>query len=73
MLPGKISLNITDAHIYENHIDQVKEQLTRQPLEFPTLVIGKDAMTYRDICGLTFDDFKIDYHSWDQIKAEMAI
>ncbi len=73
MLPGKISLNITDAHIYENHIDQVKEQLTRIPLEFPTIQINQDASTYEEICGLTYDDFKIDYYSWDQIKADMAI
>jgi len=73
MIPGKISLNITDAHIYENHIDQVKEQLTRVPLEFPTMIINKNADTYENICNLTFDDFKFDYHSWDQIKAEMAV
>ncbi len=73
MLPGKISLNITDAHIYENHIDQVKEQLTRIPLEFPSMIINKNADTYENICNLTFDDFKIDYHSWDQIKADMAV
>lgn len=73
MIPGKISLNITDAHIYENHIDQVKEQLTRIPLEFPTMVISQDADTYEKICGLTFDDFKFDYHAWDTIKAKMAV
>lgn len=73
MLPGKISLNISDAHIYENHIDQVKEQLTRVPLEFPVLKIGKNANTYEDICNLIFEDFEIDYHSWDPIKAEMAV
>ena len=73
MIPGKISLNITDAHIYENHVDQVKEQLTRVPLEFPTMVIDKDASTYEDLCSLTYNDFKIDYYSWDTIKADMAI
>jgi len=73
MLPGKISLNITDAHIYENHVDQVKEQLTRTPLEFPTIKIDQDASTYEEICDLTYENFKIDYHSWDQIKADMAV
>ncbi len=73
MMPGKISLNITDAHIYENHIDQVKEQLTRIPLEFPTIKINQDANTYEEICGLTYEDFNIDYHSWDTIRADMAI
>jgi len=40
--PGKLIGHLNDAHIYENHIEQVKEQLKRQPYPFPTLEIPDD-------------------------------
>jgi thymidylate synthase len=74
MHPGSISLNITDAHIYENHIDQVKEQLVRIPCKFPTLEIDKCIGSYEDMCNLINTDFLIkDYTSWAPIKANMAV
>ena len=60
-----------DTHIYNNHLDQVKEQLTRTPLELPTLWLNPDI---KSIDNFTMDDVKlIDYQSMDSIKAQMAV
>ena len=60
-----------DAHIYENHVDQVREQLSREPLSAPTLWINPDV---QDITKFTMEDFRLDgylYHP--PIKAPMAV
>jgi thymidylate synthase len=60
-----------DAHIYLNHVEQVKEQLAREPLPLPTLWINLDV---RDILNFTMEDFRLDgYTSHDRIKAPMAV
>jgi thymidylate synthase len=60
-----------DFHIYANHFDQVKEQLSRDPLPLPKLWINP---AIKDINQFTMDDFKlIDYVSHPAIKAEMAV
>jgi len=60
-----------DCHIYQNHVEQVKEQLTRQPKELPTLWLNPDI---KDIDKFTMSDVIIqDYDPMDSIKAEMAI
>lgn len=60
-----------DAHIYSNHIEQVKEQLTREPLPAPTLWLNSDIM---DINKFTMSDIRLDgYQSHSAIKAEMAV
>ena len=60
-----------DAHIYLNHVDQVKEQLSREPLTLPTLWLNPDIT---DITKFTMDDIKlIDYTSHSAIKAPMAV
>ena len=73
MMPGRVSFNITDAHIFEDHINQVKEQLKRTPLEPTIMTINSDANTYESIRRLVYDNFNFDYHSWDAIKANMAV
>jgi thymidylate synthase len=68
--PGKINIVIGDAHIYENHIEQVKTQLKRCPYKFPKLLIKKKII---DIDSLTYDNFEIDeYTCHPGIKAEMV-
>ena len=60
-----------DAHIYLNHVEQVKEQLSREPLPAPTLWINPEV---RDITKFTMEDFRLDnYTSLATIKAPMAV
>ena len=60
-----------DAHIYLNHVEQVKEQLGREPLPLPTLWINPDV---KDLFKFTMADFKLEnYTSYDSIKAPMAV
>ena len=60
-----------DAHIYLNHVEQVKEQLTREPLPAPTLWLNPDI---RDITKFTMTDIRLNgYQSHSSIKAEMAV
>jgi len=60
-----------DAHIYLNHVDQVKEQLARKPLPAPTLWLNPEV---KDIDRFTMSDIRLDnYQSHSAIKAEMAV
>lgn len=69
--PGYISLIIGDAHIYENHIEQVKLQLSRKPLDEPQLIIQNK---YNNINEFKYEDFKfINYQHHPMIKAEMIV
>ena len=60
-----------DAHIYLNHVDQVKEQLSREPFPAPTLWLNPDIT---DITRFTMDDIRLDnYTSHSSISADMAV
>lgn len=60
-----------DAHIYHNHFDQVKEQLSRKPYELPKLELNSKV---DDIDKFTMDDIKlVDYKYHPKIKAKMAV
>jgi thymidylate synthase len=60
-----------DAHIYSNHIDQVKEQLSREPYALPFLWLNPDV---ENIDDFTMDDISLlDYQCHDAIKAPMAV
>jgi len=60
-----------DAHIYSNHVEQVKEQLKREHLLAPTLWLNPNV---KDITKFTMDDIRLDgYESHGAIKAEMAV
>jgi thymidylate synthase len=60
-----------DAHIYLNHVDQVKEQLEREPLPAPTLWLNPDI---KDITQFTMADIGLkNYQSHGTIKARMAV
>lgn len=67
--PGVFAHTIVDAHIYENHIDGLKEQLTREPRELPTLEIAD-----KPLDDLELDDFKLkNYNPHPGIKFEVAV
>ena len=60
-----------DAHIYNNHFDQVKLQLTREPRPLPTMKINPEV---KDIFDFKFDDFELEnYDPWPHIKGIVAV
>jgi thymidylate synthase len=71
--PKELILSFGDAHIYNNHILQVQEQLTRLPKKFPTIILD-DSVIDKDYDLLELKDFSvIDYTSHPKIIAKMAI
>jgi len=63
-----------DSHIYTNHLNQVKQQISRTPYDFPKLKINKDLSLIEDIENLSFEDFEIiNYNHHPAIIAPMAI
>ena len=69
--PGRISIVIGDAHIYENHITQVKTQLSRFPYSFPTLTINRKLKNIDD--DLKYEDFTINNYEYHPlIRAKMV-
>lgn len=68
---GDLIITIGDAHIYKNHIHQVKEQLSRTPFEMPTLKLNSDIDR---IIDFTMEDIELyNYESHEAIKAPMAV
>lgn len=71
--PGKLMFTIVDAHIYNNHGEQVKRQLTRTPRPFPKLSF-RNATQLQEINDFNFDSFIIEgYTSWQPLLADMAV
>jgi dihydrofolate reductase/thymidylate synthase len=69
----KFILGLGDCHIYESHINVVKEQLQRIPYKFPTLNIKKEVFTLADIEKMEVSDFKfVDYNCYSTLKADMV-
>lgn len=60
-----------DVHIYNNHVDALKEQLPRQPYASPRLILNPDV---KEIDDFKYDDFKIEgYQSHPTIKMEVSV
>lgn len=71
---GGIAITPINAHVYKSHFDMVKEQIRRQPFEFPTMNITKEIKEISDIDNLTYEDFQlVGYEHHDPIKYPMAI
>jgi thymidylate synthase len=69
--PGDFVHTLGDAHIYLNHIDQVKLQLTRDPFKLPKILINPDVS---GIFGFRYEDFALlDYVSHPHIKGEISV
>lgn len=69
--PGTFVHTIGDAHIYTNHIDQVKLQISREPYPLPKMLIKRDT---NNILDFTYDDFElVDYKCHPRIKGEVAV
>ena len=69
--PGDFVHTFGDAHIYLNHIEQVKLQLTREPYKLPRMVINPDVT---DILKFRYEDFTLtDYVSHPHIKGDISV
>lgn len=69
--PGDFVHTLGDAHIYNNHFEQVREQLSREPRPLPRMVINPEV---KSIFDFTYDDFKLeDYDPLPHIKAEVSV
>jgi thymidylate synthase len=69
--PGTFVHTLGDAHLYLNHLDQADEQMKREPLPLPRLVITRDV---RSIDDFRFEDFEIvNYRSHPHIAAPVAV
>jgi thymidylate synthase len=69
--PGEFIWTGGDTHIYDNHVEQVTEQLTREPYPLPTLRILRKPDSIFDY---TFDDFELlDYQHHPAIRGAVAV
>lgn len=68
---GELIINIGDAHIYENHVSQVKEQLSRKAFPLPQLNLNPDV---RNVTDFNMTDIElVNYTCHEAIPANMAV
>ena len=69
--PGEFVHTTGDTHLYLNHLDQARLQLSREPRPLPTLVVNPEV---KDLFDFRFEDFKIEnYDPWPHIKAAVSV
>ena len=69
--PGEFIHTTGDTHLYLNHMEQVKEQLSRTPRQLPTMKINPEV---KDIFAFKIEDFTLEgYDPWPAIKAPVAV
>ena len=69
--PKEFIHTLGDAHIYSNHVEQAKLQLTREPRPLPTMRINPEV---NDIFGFQYEDFQLEnYDPHPHIKADVAV
>ena len=69
--PGEFVHTTGDTHLYLNHLEQARLQLTREPRPLPTMRINPDV---RSIFDFHYDDFQLEnYDPWPHIKAEVSV
>lgn len=71
MTVGELVISTGDTHIYQDHVEQVREQLTRTPSELPTLWLDANI---HEIDKFTMDSMRLEnYNPMESIKAKMAV
>jgi thymidylate synthase len=69
--PGEFIHTLGDAHIYLNHLDQVRLQMTRTPFPLPKMIINPEI---NDILEFSFSDFSLqDYQAHPHIKGQISV
>lgn len=69
--PGEFVHTFGDVHIYLNHIDQVKLQMTREPRSLPRMILNPEK---KRVLDFVFDDFQlVDYNPHPHIKGEISV
>lgn len=69
--PGEFIHTMGDTHIYLNHLDQVREQLSRTPRRLPRMMINPEV---KDIFSFRYEDFSLeDYDPWPAIRGEVSV
>ena len=69
--PGEFIHTTGDTHIYLNHMDQVKLQLSRQPRKLPRMIINPEV---KNIFDFKYEDFQlVDYDPWPAIKGVVSV
>jgi thymidylate synthase len=74
MVPDELVGNLGDVHLYSNHIEQAKEQITREPMKLPTLREIPDYLCMKDNweCYEPSDFTLENYQSHPSIKAPLS-
>jgi thymidylate synthase len=69
--PGEFIHTFGDAHIYNNHMEQIELQLSRDPRPLPTMMLNPEV---DDIFGFQFEDFSLlNYDPHPHIKGVVAV
>lgn len=69
--PGEFVHTTGDTHLYLNHLDQARLQLTRTPRKLPRMVLNPDV---KSIFDFKYEDFSLeDYDPWPHIKADVSV
>ncbi len=69
--PGEFIHTTGDTHLYLNHIEQARLQLSRKPRKLPKMIINHDV---KNILDFKYEDFKlVDYHPWPHIAGAVSV